>query len=271
MIDRLVRGVARSAAPIAALAMGAMLSGCAYMGGWDEVEGVPLAELDTSGDAPTRLVLAGPDKVVISEGDGLTITLEGNAQAGEALRFDRDGDRLTIARDNSVYDRSDAAIVRITMPAPAELGIAGSGTIEAVSMASNAEIEIAGSGTINVERIEAESLSVEIAGSGGVSAAGSAATLSIEIAGSGDVQLADLMADDVTVEIAGSGDVELASNGTVSAEIAGSGDVVVFGNATCSVSSAGSGSLTCRPSPASAGAADADAAPEGEAESPDAE
>lgn len=266
MIDRLVRGLARCVAPVAALAMGAGLSGCAYMDGWDEVEGVPLAELDTSGEAPTEIMLAGPDKVVITEGDGLTITLEGNAQAGDALRFDREGDRLTIARDNSVYDRSDAAIVRITMPAPSELGIAGSGTIEAVSMASNAEIEIAGSGTISIERIEAESLSVEIAGSGDVAAAGSATTLSIEIAGSGDVRFAELTADDVTVEIAGSGDVELASNGTVSADIAGSGDVVVFGNATCSVSTAGSGSLTCRPAPATADATEATAEPDAEAE-----
>jgi hypothetical protein len=271
MIDRLVRGIVRAAAPLAALGLGAALSGCAFMGGWDEVEGVPLAELDMSGAAPSRIVMAGPDKIVISEGDGLAISLEGNREAGDALRFDREDNRLTIARDNSVYDGSGSAIVRITMPAPEELGIAGSGTIEAVTMASNASIEIAGSGAITVERIESDSLEVEIAGSGDVGASGSTRTLSIEIAGSGDVRFAELNADDVTVEIAGSGDVELASDGTVSAEIAGSGDIVVMGNATCSVSSAGSGSLTCRPRQASAQAGSQAAAPEAEAEGADAE
>lgn len=244
----------KGASALAALALGASLSGCAYINDWGEVEGVPLAELDMSGDAPSEITLAGPDKVMIAEGDTLTITLEGDDEAGDALRFDRDGNRLTIARDSKIYDGSRPAIVRMTMPAPGALGIAGSGTIEAASMASTAEIEIAGSGAITVDSIEADRLDVEIAGSGDVMAAGTASVLSIEIAGSGDVRLAELTADDVSVEIAGSGNVSLASNGKVDAEIAGSGDVVVVGSATCTVSTAGSGSLTCRPGPETADA-----------------
>lgn len=242
---------AKRAAPLAALALGVTVAGCSYSYEWDEVEGVPLAELDMSGDAPATIQLAGPDKVVISEGEGLTITLEGNAEAGEALRFDRDGERLTIARDRSVYDGNGSATVLIAMPAPSNLEIAGSGNIESATMASEAEIEIAGAGGIKVESLEAESLSVDIAGAGEVGAAGTAQSLSVSIAGSGDVRLGDLMADDVSVSIAGSGDVEVTSNGTVNADIAGSGDVVVNGSASCSVQSAGSGSLTCKPNAAS--------------------
>ena len=253
---------AKRAAPLAALALGAALSGCAYMTDFDEVSGVPLADLDLSGEAPDTIGLVGPDKVVISEGDTFTVTLDGDAEAGGALRFDLDGNDLTIARDSKVYDGSRSAIVRITMPPAANLEIAGSGSIEADTMASEAEIEIAGSGDISVASIAAERLSVEIAGSGTVTAAGSAKVLSVEIAGAGDVKLAELMADDVSVEIAGSGDVEVASNGTVDANIAGSGDVVVTGNATCSLQSAGSGSLSCRPTETAA--ADETDAAEGE-------
>lgn len=259
----MIRTLAKAVAPIAALAMGAALSGCAYMADWEEVEGVPLAELDMSGDPPTRITLAGPDKVVITEGDTLEITLDGDADAGAALRFNRDGERLTIARDNKVYDGRGSAIVRMSIPAPSDLSIAGSGTIEAFSMAGDADVEIAGSGDITVASIEAEELEVDIAGSGNVTAVGTAARLSVEIAGSGNVRLEELTADDVTIEIAGSGNVQVASNGKVDAEIAGSGDIIVTGSATCSVQSAGAGSLTCRPA-ATTAAVDPDEAGSGE-------
>lgn len=242
----MLHAIARRAAPMAALALGAALSGCTFTNDWQEVEGVPLAEFDMAGEAPTRITLAGPDRLVITEGETLDITLEGDSQAGEALRFDRDGERLTIARDREIFDGSGEAIVRMSVPAPSYLAIAGSGSIEAASMARDATLEIAGSGSIDVTRIEAQSLDVEIAGSGDLRAAGITERLTVEIAGSGDVHLGKLMADDVSVEIAGSGDVDLASNGTVNAEIAGSGDITVTGSATCSLDSAGSGSLTCR-------------------------
>ncbi len=260
MLDRILK----RAAPIAALAVAAAVSGCSYMNDWTEVSGVPLAELDTSGDAPTKIGLSGPDKLVITEGEGLAITLEGSEEAGEALRFDRDGEWLTIARDSSIFDGSGTAIVRMSIPAASTLEIAGSGTIESDTVASNATLEIAGSGDITVANIASDRLEVEIAGSGEVTASGTASVLEVEIAGSGDVKLANLTADTVTVEIAGSGDVEIASNGTVDAEIAGSGDIVVTGTATCSVETAGSGSLTCKPATAATAATeeDADAAAE---------
>lgn len=243
MIQQLIKRVA----PIAALAFAASVAGCAYIDDFEKVDGVPLAELDLSGEAPTAIELASPDKVVIAEGGTLTVSVEGDAEAGKALRFDRHGSTLTIARDSEVYDGSGSAIVRITMPAPAKLSIAGSGTIESATMASEAAMEIAGSGGITVATVNADKLDVEIAGSGIASTAGAAKVLSVEIAGSGNVRFGELQADDVSVEIAGAGNVDLASDGKVSAEIAGSGDVRVTGSATCTLSSAGSGKLTCTP------------------------
>lgn len=247
------RGITRFA-PVAALMAASALSGCSVNMDWGEVEGVPLAEFDTSGTPPSEVYISGPDSLIITEGDGLTITLDGDAEAGEALRFDRDGDRLTIARDSKIFDGSGKAVVRITMPPAATLGIAGSGSIEAASMASEATMDIAGSGNLSVTSLTAQKLDVEIAGSGNVVAAGSASQLHVEIAGAGNVRLADLKADTVRVEIAGSGDVELASDGTVDAEIAGSGSIRVTGNAICSLESAGSGTLTCRSAPSTADA-----------------
>lgn len=229
-----------------ALALASVLSGCDISWGSD-VSGVPLAELDTGGDAPLQIALVGPDNVVITEGKSLSITLDGDAKAGEALRFDRDGDRLTVGRDTKIWDGSGTAIVRITMPAPENLAIAGSGSIKSDAVASKAGIEIAGSGDVDVRKVAAEMLTVEIAGSGGVKAAGTAKQLRVEVVGNGDVALEKLVAEDVGIEITGAGDVSLASDGMVDVEIAGSGNVIVVGDAKCSVETAGSGTVTCRP------------------------
>ncbi len=259
----MIQWFAKRAAPIAVLALGMAVSGCGVVPGyWNEVDGVPLAELDVSGDAPGAITLVGPDRLVITEGDVMAITVEGSADAGEALRFDLDGDELTIARDQNVYDGSGNAEIRLTIPAPKSLGIAGSGAIEAATMAKSAEIEIAGSGSITVTSLDADELDVDIAGSGDVTAAGTANALAIDIAGSGNVRLRELMADTVTVSIAGSGDVEVSSNGSVKANIAGSGDISVTGSASCSVETAGSGTLTCNSGPAADAASPEDATAE---------
>ena len=248
MINTLAKGFARKAAPLAALAMGAALSGCGFVGNWDKVDGEPLAELDMTGDAPTKVSLSGPDTIEITEGATFAITLEGDADAGAALRFDRDGDSLAIRRDKEAYDGNGKAVVRITMPAASRLAIAGSGTIKADTMANDATIKVAGSGDITVASLAAEKVDVSIAGSGDVTAAGTAKALSVDIAGNGDVKFGGLTADEVDIGIAGSGDVDLASNGKVKARIAGSGDITVTGTAECTLDNAGSGTLTCRSS-----------------------
>ena len=248
-------GFFRGAGPAIVLAMGATLGGCNMSWDMSNFEGVPLSELDLSGEAPTGLELAGPDTVVVTEGSEFAVTVDGDPDAVEAVRFDREGETLEIGRDTDVFDGSGKATIRVTMPAPRELGIAGSGAIEADTMASDAEIGIAGSGDIKVTQITADRLEVNIAGAGDVSTAGTAKELEISIAGSGSAELAELKADTVEISIAGSGDIDLASDGTVKASIAGSGDINVVGNATCSLDAAGSGSLNCNPAPTEAVAA----------------
>ena len=252
-----------------ALALGTSLSGCAYIidDVMDEVDGVPLAELDTSGSAPSEIRANGPDDVVITQGDSWSISVDGDQEAADALRFDLEGDRLKISRDKGIFDGRGTAVVRITMPAPSELTTAGSGSITADALASDAVIEIKGSGGITVSSVETDDLdidikgsgkvalsevaadefSIEMKGSGNVEAAGTAKRLEVDIKGNGNVMLEKLTADDVTIDIKGNGNVRLASDGKVHADIKGSGDIVVTGEATCTLDKKGSGSLSCEP------------------------
>ncbi len=244
MLHKIIKGIA----PVAAVALAAGLAGC------DNVdvtingnEGVPLSELDMSGDPPEAVAMMGPDTVIISEGDTLEIDVEGDSEAVDAVRFVLDDGTLGVLRENDGWKGKGQATIRVTMPAPRELDMAGSGRIESFGMADTAEINMAGSGTIAVAELAASSLEVNMAGSGSVSGAGSADQLEVSMLGSGGVKLDELKADRAEVSIAGSGDVAFASDGEVEANIAGSGNVRVIGRATCEVNAFGSGKVSCEP------------------------
>ena len=209
-------------------------------------DGVPLSELDYEGAKPTSISLAGPDNIIVTSGDTLTIDVEGDSDVTEGLRFDLDGDELEIGREGN-WRQSGVATIRITMPTPTELGIAGSGTItvDRLGTGGDAEVSIAGSGDTQIGQIDADTLEVNVAGSGALKGAGKAAKLELSIAGAGNLDLRALKVGEADISIAGSGDAVFASDGTVDASIMGSGNVEVIGNAKCMVSAMGSGELKC--------------------------
>lgn len=232
-------------APVAVLAFSAALAGC---DGADisinGKQGVPLAEIEMAGPAPSELVLSSGDTVILMEGATFELKVEGKDT--DSLRFVRDEEVIGITREDG-WGGNQTATIRITMPPPSDIVIAGSGLVKAQSLATTANVSIAGSGTIEFTNVAADNLGINIGGSGTVKGAGTAKRLEVNIGGSGDVELAGLKADSAEVSIGGSGDVAFASDGDVQANIAGAGDVNVAGNAKCTVSAFGSGTLTCNP------------------------
>lgn len=219
-------------------------------------EGVPLDDLDMDDEAPTEVILASSDHLVITDGPDFTITLQGSKAAKNRARFVLEDGVLFVMHDGDAEDEGpDAedgdtvdtgpATITVTMPAPRRLTLAGSGRLFAHALASKAEIVIAGSGKAKADDITVDKLSVTIAGSGSFKASGTAKRLEISVAGSGSAKLSGLKVEDAEIDIAGSGNVTFASDGTVSANIMGSGNVTVRGGARCSVHSMGSGSLVC--------------------------
>lgn len=241
MLHKLIKGIA----PIAALALGAAVSGCDMNISIDGEEGVPLAELDTSGEAPTKLVLAGPDEVVVSEGGSLDIAVEGDTQAAELVRFTLKDGTLGVMREKGKWGNVGKAMVRVTMPALESVVIAGSGKVTAEKIEGDADITIAGSGSLDVTEVAAGKVDVTVAGSGSLEAKGSAESLDLNILGSGKADMNGLTAERADINIAGSGDAAFASDGKVEANIMGSGTVRVIGRATCEVNSMGSGKVIC--------------------------
>jgi hypothetical protein len=269
MMNRILRGLA----PLAALAGAVMVSGCdgMHISIGDE-DAVPLSELDMDGKAPAELVLASPDKVIVTDGDKLDITVSGDEEAVEAMRFSLDGDSLNILRNKGSWKDKGTATVRVTLPHLEGIVLAGSGSIEAASLTGKADVTIAGSGKASVAKVTADKLDLTIAGSGDFEAAGTAGSLDMTVAGSGRARMTGLKVDSADISVAGSGDTEFASDGKVDASIMGSGTVTVHGRATCTVSAMGSGKLNCKDTRS---ASEAPAAPESPAapeapEAPDA-
>ena len=234
--------------PVAAMGIGLAVSSCDGMNiRVGDKDGVPLAELDTSGAAPTGVVLAGPDTLMVTEGDTLDIKVEGDKAAVDSLRFTLEDDTLGIMREKNSWKAGGTAIVRVTMPLPEEVTIAGSGTATLPGMASKAQVTIGGSGTVDVGTLSGESLEITIGGSGTVKAKGAVKSLTMTVGGSGRAEMAGLKVDKAEINVGGSGDAEFASDGTVEANVAGSGDIVVNGSAKCNIQAFGSGTLTCKP------------------------
>ena len=234
--------------PVAVLAMAAGLSGCDSTVTIDGEEGKKLAELDMSGAAPTKLVVAGPDNVRVTEGTALAITVDGDKAVAENLRFTLKDGTLGIMRTKSWHGGGNVT-VNVTMPAPDDVTLAGSGTIEASGLGKGAKVTIAGSGDVKTGTISGESLTLTVAGSGSMQGGGAVTNLELTIAGTGSADLAALRADHAKVTIAGSGSATMTSDGDVSATILGSGSVTVKGRATCKVSALGSGKLVCESGP----------------------
>ena len=237
-------------APLAALSLA--LTGCDMDININGKDGVPLADLDTSGDAPTGVALFGPDTIVVTEGEKLTISTEGDEKAVEALRFVLEDGTLAVMRDEDAGKNIGTATVRVTLPALEDINMMGSGVVDAASMAGKLDINSAGSGKITVAKLTAETLDLNVLGSGSITASGTVERLDLNVAGSGSADLAGVKVDKADINVAGSGGASFASDGTVDANILGSGDVTVTGSATCEGNSVGAGKLRCNAAQAEA-------------------
>jgi hypothetical protein len=219
-------------------------------GGFGTGGGVPFEEFDMDGDEPTGLVLAGPDTMVVREGDEFAIAIQGDDDAKDSLRFRLKDDVLQVSSRNTGNGGEGIATITVTMPAPGKVTIAGAGRIRLEKLADFAEVVIAGAGQIAVEGIAMTELDVSIAGAGKFKASGSVSQLNLNVAGSGRAKMGAVKVDEANVTIAGSGRAVFSSDGEVNARLMGSGTVTVRGSARCAVKGMGSGRLVCEREPA---------------------
>lgn len=151
----------------------------------DDEDWQTLEEIRLTVAEPTALKVAlGKNDVVrVTEGDKLSVEVEGGAEAEAALRFLVTEDTIKIARRRDAA--ADKLEIAVTMPAPSKISVGGAGRVEAATVASEATLAIGGSGHIAIEAVAGTQLTAKIGGSGKIVVKGSVAELELKIGGSG--------------------------------------------------------------------------------------
>ena len=228
---------------IAALVATMMITGCNGNTTYGDFDGVPLAELDTSGTPPRGVSIGGVDTLVVTRGEAFQIDVEGDDEARDLVRFALEGGMLKVGRANG--SSRDTATIRVTLPEVTSAAVGGSADLEIDYMAGDATIAVGGSGDARIGEIDAASLKVSVGGSGDLEARGKADSIDLSVGGSGTADLKNLSVTRASVAIGGSGDAKLSSNGEVTGAVGGSGGLEISGGADCRVKTSGSASVDC--------------------------
>jgi hypothetical protein len=140
----------------------------------------------------------------------------------------------------------DPIEVFITQPQLTGLNLSGSGFIKTGSFTcENLQIGVSGSGEINA-KVNAKTVKANVSGSGSITLAGNAEASDYRISGSGKINTYDLIQNYCQSSISGSGDVYANVVETLHASISGSGCVYYIGNPSVQASISGSGKVVAK-------------------------
>ena len=153
----MLHGFFRKIAPLAAMAMATGLAGCDGMDiKINDMEGVPLADLDMSGDASVQILGSGKVAVASVATDSLDVTIAGSGS------YDAAG--TTKSMDMTVAGSGGASMAALKVDG-AKISILGSGSAEFASE-GDVSAEMMGSGNVTI--IGSATCKVKSMGSGTV-------------------------------------------------------------------------------------------------------
>jgi hypothetical protein len=168
--------------------------------------------------------------VYISRGDTYTVRVKADEDIIDKLTTEvRDG-VLHIGTEKGGWRNVRVMEVYITMPRLDVLKNSGSGDISVKGdmPGNNLEIGINGSGDLDAA-FDVKNIEINISGSGDVSFSGVRGNMNVKISGSGDIDGKELVLDECTITGYGSGDLEISGKAAVFiANISGSGDVNAY-------------------------------------------
>lgn len=198
-----------------------------------------------------EIATTGPQDVIVTYGDAISVRSEGSPDALAALEATVEDGRLLIRPKDRPgpfgdWGRLESATFFVTVPRLEAVTVAGSGDIEIDRIESESFAgAIEGSGELSIGALTVGEADFRIGGSGNIVAIGTARETHVSINGSGEVGAGGLRSDTASVSINGSGDVVLTAEDEAEVSIVGSGDVAISGPARCVVTQVGSGDVQC--------------------------
>lgn len=231
--------------------------------------GTVLSAIDDDDDVATEQAFSGPDEktyevaafdeiqalgpqdIVITYGETLSVSSKGEPLALSLLTAKVDNGRLIIAPEENFdwdsWENLQGATFYVTMPKLEAVDLAGSGDIS-VDRVEGERFSgtIAGSGNLSVTALKVEQMDIAINGEGDVVLAGEARDARVSISGSGEIKAGALHSTNALITIGGVGDVDLTVEEEARISISGAGDVDISGPGRCSVTRYGVGDVRCQ-------------------------
>lgn len=206
----------------------------------------------------TAVQLYGAPKLVVSEGNTVSVRVEGDEDLVNLYEVRVVGKILTIApkdKSKKEYNWNNKKKIQffVQMPRINALTLFGSGDIivkDKIKWESKSSVQLNGSGDIVIGQLNVTEFSLVLSGSGDVDIKSVAADkFNAELRGSGDVKVGDLAVAKLNAQLKGSGDITLSKGKVRQADykLVGSGDVKASGVVADNVNAniAGSGDITC--------------------------
>ena len=200
---------------------------------------VIVEERDVSGF--DKIQVSGVGRVVITQGDDETLSVETDDNLLEYIETEVQGDTLEIgfSKDTSfgvgggrkVLEPTEGFTFWIGVKDLTGISVPGAAKVEVDKLKTDRlDLSLSGAGDISVDDLNGDQLDVQISGAGDVDLAGKVEKQSVVLEGLGRYQAYDLESQDATVSISGAGGANLWVIETLDVSISGAGDVKYYGS-----------------------------------------
>jgi predicted small secreted protein len=192
------------------------------------------------------IALSGSGEVIITQGEGESLTIETDDNIMEHIKAEVSGGTLNLGFEEGVNLVSATRLVfTVGVDELKSVSIAGSGDIESDMIVTDRfDATIGGSGDVLIPALTADTVEAKIGGSGEIDLGGEAAAQDVNIGGSGSYRGGDLRGELVKVSIGGSGNAIVWATDSLETDISGSGSVSYYGRPSVSTDNSGSGDVT---------------------------
>jgi len=201
-----------------------------------------------------KILVTGAGRLIITQGDSETLSIETDDNLMEYIRTEVVGDTLEIGFEDDVVfssngggmglDPTDGFIFYISVTDLQGISISGAADIEMEKIKTDQlDITLSGAGQVSIDDLDASTLYVLVSGAGDVNIGGRVVSQLVRLSGLGRYQAFDLESQEADVTISGAGGANVWATESLDVSISGAGDVKYYGSPSVTPNISGLGRI----------------------------